>query len=299
MNKGKLTLGPLLYHWDAERRRDFYFRIADEAPVDCVYLGETVCSKRAPFFEPYRDETIERLQKAGKQVVLSTLALLTLPREVKALREDAQKGLWLEANDVAAIQILKDATTPFVVGPTINVLNEGAMEVLAKAGAKRIVFASEMNGAALRTLAVRHRDVEKETQVFGRQPLAVAMRCYHARANGRDKDHCRSSCAQDENGLTVQTLTGQDLLTVSGTQTLSYGYVVLLEEMAELRTSGFTHFRLSPQTADMVRIAQIYRDLLDGRAEAAGARRDLAALCGDIPFINGFYKGREGMAACG
>ena len=45
-----LTLGPLLYNWKPEVRRDFYFRIADEAPVDCVYLGEVVCAKREPFF---------------------------------------------------------------------------------------------------------------------------------------------------------------------------------------------------------------------------------------------------------
>ncbi len=49
--KAQLTLGPLLYHWDAEKRRDFYFKIADEAPVDCVYLGEVICSKREPYFE--------------------------------------------------------------------------------------------------------------------------------------------------------------------------------------------------------------------------------------------------------
>ena len=49
-----LTLGPLLFHWPAHKRRDFYLRIADEAPIDTVYLGEVVCSKREPFFEPYR-----------------------------------------------------------------------------------------------------------------------------------------------------------------------------------------------------------------------------------------------------
>ncbi len=40
----KLTLGPIAYHWSAETRRDFYARIADEAPLDEVYLGEVICS---------------------------------------------------------------------------------------------------------------------------------------------------------------------------------------------------------------------------------------------------------------
>ncbi len=37
--KASLTLGPVLFNWPAETWRDFYFRIADEAPVDIVYLG--------------------------------------------------------------------------------------------------------------------------------------------------------------------------------------------------------------------------------------------------------------------
>ncbi len=47
----ELTLGPIPYHWPAGRKLDFYARIADEAPVGTVYLGETICSKRAPFFD--------------------------------------------------------------------------------------------------------------------------------------------------------------------------------------------------------------------------------------------------------
>ena len=57
----KLTLGPIAYHWSAEMRRDFYARIADEAPIDDVYLGEVICSKRAPFHEPDLTGIIERL----------------------------------------------------------------------------------------------------------------------------------------------------------------------------------------------------------------------------------------------
>ena len=46
MNEARteLTLGPNLFNWAPEQWRDFYFRIADEAPVETVYLGETICS---------------------------------------------------------------------------------------------------------------------------------------------------------------------------------------------------------------------------------------------------------------
>ena len=86
MDGTKLTLGPILFHWDADRKRDFYARIADEAPIDIVYLGEVVCSKRSPFFERHYPEVIDRLERGGKQVVLSTLAEVVLPRVVEAAR---------------------------------------------------------------------------------------------------------------------------------------------------------------------------------------------------------------------
>src|SRR5690606_2138301 len=64
-----LTLGPLHYNWPAEYRRDFYARIADEAPVDTVCLGEVVCTKRAPFTDPDLPAIAERLVAGGKEVV--------------------------------------------------------------------------------------------------------------------------------------------------------------------------------------------------------------------------------------
>ena len=39
----KLTLGPNLFNWQPDVWRDFYFRIADEASVDTVAVGEVVC----------------------------------------------------------------------------------------------------------------------------------------------------------------------------------------------------------------------------------------------------------------
>ena len=38
----KLALGPLLYYWPRQATLAFYADMA-EAPVDTVYLGETVC----------------------------------------------------------------------------------------------------------------------------------------------------------------------------------------------------------------------------------------------------------------
>lgn len=39
MTRVELTLGPVFFHWSNDRLRDFYRRIADEAPVDRVHIG--------------------------------------------------------------------------------------------------------------------------------------------------------------------------------------------------------------------------------------------------------------------
>ena len=83
----RLTLGPVLFNWAPEAWRDFHFRIADEAPVDRVIIGEVVCSKRSPFFAEHLPEVAERLAVAGKEVVFASLALVTLERERRAIAE--------------------------------------------------------------------------------------------------------------------------------------------------------------------------------------------------------------------
>ncbi len=288
----KLTLGPLFFHWSPEKRRDFYYRMADEAPIDDVYMGEVVCSKREPFFDPYRDLVIERLEQAGKQVILSSLALLTLPREMEALRRLSTGSRLLEANDVAAVNLL--AGKPFIVGPMITVLNEGALSYLVSQGVKRLVFAAEMNGTAMQNLAHTFQDIETEAQVFGRQPLAISMRCYSARAEGRDKDHCRFACAQEGDGLQADTLDGDAILTINGTQTLTSGCLVLTHEITALQQAGISHFRLSPQNVDMVRVAQAYRETLDGKIDSQMLSNTLKDIINQDQWINGFYHGKEG-----
>jgi len=292
MSAAALTLGPLLFHWSAARRRDFYLRIADEAPVDTVYFGEVVCAKREPMVEGVQDEILRRLHASGKQVVVSTLALVTTPREVDRIRELAAGDLLLEANDVAAIQLLDGR--PFVVGPYINVFNEGARDVLVRKGAVRIVLPVEMNRTSLRIVAGTADGTGIEYQVFGRQPLAVAMRCYHARANNLTKDHCQIVCGVDPEGLVAETVDGIELLTVNGTQTLTRGNGVLVGDLDVLRAAGVGHFRLSPQDVDMVDVASIYRATLDGHSSPEDAAAALRRVAGPAPWINGFLHGRPG-----
>ena len=287
-----LSLGPVFFNWPAAELRDFYFRVADEAAVDSVHLGEVVCAKRAPFFAPHLADAVERLRAAGKEVVLSTAALPADEREVAAARELAADGdLLVEANDLGIAGLL--AGRAHVIGPFVNVYNEGTLAFLAARGAVRVCLPPELPAASLAALAGRPGP-ELEVIAFGRLPLAISARCFHARARGLHKDGCRFVCGDDPDGLTVRSLDDEPFLAVNGTQTLSFTCCNLAGELGALREMGVGRFRLSPQRTDMVAVAAVFRDILDGRLEAGAATARLRLLFPHAPFANGFFHGVEG-----
>ena len=65
----KLALGPLLYYWQRDAVFAFYDAMA-ATPVDVVYLGETVCSRRHELRLADWLEIAARLRGAGKEVCL-------------------------------------------------------------------------------------------------------------------------------------------------------------------------------------------------------------------------------------
>ena len=286
----RLTLGPVLFNWRPEVLRDFYFRIADEADVDSVCLGEVVCSKRLPFFAPYLPEIMERLIAAGKEVVLSSLALIMNDRELEQARDlAATEGVLVEANDVSVASLL--AGRKFAVGPLVNVYNEGTLACFEALGACRVCLPAELPATILGILA-KAATAEIEVQAFGRLPLAVSARCYAARARNLAKDGCQYVCADDVDGMAVDTLDDEPFLAVNGTQTMSYHYMSALGDLSMLRDLGVNRFRLWPQDVDMVAVTRLFRDVLSGRVEAANDR--LAELCPRAEFANGYIHGRQG-----
>ena len=292
--KSELTLGPGLFNWAPEVWRDFYFRIADEAPVSTVYLGEAICSKRAPLFEPHLADVSERLTKAGKTVVYSTLSEV-MSKLDRDLVESvcAAEGL-VEANDGSALYYLHGR--PHHVGSFINAYNERSLAVLVRNGATNICLPPEMPATAIGVLApaAAKLGVMTEVQVFGRVGLAVSARCYHARAHGRVKDTCRFVCEEDPDGMVLRTLENTPFLTVNGIQTMSHDYLNLIGELAELEELGVRRFRLSPHSCDMVEVAETFHAVLTGGLEAAQGTERLKALNLGAPFSNGFYHHTAG-----
>ncbi|WP_135079211.1 U32 family peptidase [Terasakiella sp. SH-1] len=292
-----INMGPVLFNWPVEDLKDFYFRLADEAPVDTVFLGEVVCSKRQPFFAPHLPEVAERLTSAGKRVIFSTLALVMNKREMELVRELCEMdGVMIEANDVSACAQLMGRD--HAVGPFVNVYNEGTLKVMEHQGASHISLPGELSRHSIAALS-KVATSDLEVQVFGRQPLALSARCYHARSHGLAKDSCQYVCDRDPDGMDLDTLDGDAFLAVNGIQTMSYTCANLLGELDDLQAMGIRHFRLSPQYIDMVKVADVFRNVVDHQIDIAQGLEKLDELIDGLPFANGFYYATEGVKARG
>lgn len=288
----KLTLGPVLFNWPNSVWSDFYARIADEAPVDRVIVGEAVCSKRSPFRIDATADVIERLSRGGKEVVIATLALPTLKREISEIAETATGGALVEVSDVTALSAV--AGRDHVIGPLFNVYNEAALVELVSLGATTVCLPPELPLSSIAVLGQQRGTADLEVFAFGRAPLAIAARCYHARAHGLTKDGCKYVCELDADGLEVDTLDGQHFLAVNGVQTLAGGVTAVASEVADLAAAGVARLRLSPHSCDMVAVAASFRALADGRIGAAEHIARLEGLPLPAAIVNGYLHARAG-----
>jgi len=292
MNKGQnnLTIGPILFHWPAEQKRDFYFKIADESPVDTVYIGEVVCSKRSPFFEEYYDNVTDRLTRAGKKVILSSLSEVMVTRERKMTEELAQNEIYeVEANDSSALYHLRGRRHR--IGQYYNTYNEETLKHLVLNGAYHVTLPAELPRESLIVLGsvAKQLGISLEVQISGRVGLAFSARCYHARSYGRVKDNCQFVCEHDPDGMSLKTLTGQNFLCINGIQTLSYNYLNLLPQIPELIDMGIDNFRISPHSSHTEIIIKAAHSVLQGSISGEEETSIIQSSIGDTPCFNGFY----------
>ena len=87
----KLSLGPLLYYWPKQTTEDFYHQ-AVQSEADIIYLGETVCSKRRELKARDWINLAKEINHQGKEIVLSSMALLEAPSEIKVLKQLCENG---------------------------------------------------------------------------------------------------------------------------------------------------------------------------------------------------------------
>ena len=292
-NTMEITLGPLQYFWTKEQVTAFYDDVC-KWPVDRVYLGETVCSKRRQLKLSDWLEIGEKLQAAGKRVVLSTLALLESASELSMLRKICENGHFtVEANDMAAVQKLSELGVPFTTGPLFNIYNAYTLNEMVECGLERWTLPLELSANDLSTILGQADELgltgrfSTEVFVWGMMPLAVSARCFTARTHNLPKDQCDFVCLQYPDGLPVYSQEGDRVFTLNGIQTQSGRCLNLLNDIPEMMERGVQAVRVSPQAEGTREAVQVIRDQLSEHAGHGVINTDNCC--------QGYWHGKAGM----
>ncbi|PTU74612.1 U32 family peptidase [Pseudomonas mangrovi] len=286
----QLSLGPVLFYWDRNTLMDFYAQMATQ-PLDVIYLGETVCSKRrALSLDDWLGLAREMREASGAEIVLSGLALVEAASELSSLKRLCENGeIRVEANDMAAVHFLAERDRPFVAGPALNLYNGHALAELATCGMDRWVPPVECSGALIRSALNQLEELglqrpQLEVFAYGHLPLAYSARCFTARAENRPKDDCEFCCLNYPEGIALHSQEGEALFTLNGIQTLSASVSNLLADYDQLAASGADILRLSPRAQGMDEVIAAFD------AVRKGGLPPLA-----VDGCNGYWHGRPGM----
>ena len=286
----KLSLGPIQYYWPIETVQAFYTQARDW-PVDIIYLGEVVCSKRRELRLLDWLQIADMLEAAGKEVVLSTLALMEAESELITLQKICENGDFkVEANDMAAVHLIN--SRPFVAGPHLNLYNASSLELMRENGAVRWVMPLELSARTLDELqSGRPEGLETEVFAYGHMPLSFSARCFTARAHNVPKDQCELRCIDYPHGMPLQTQEDQELFTINGIQLQSGLPSNLLGEIDSLRQLQVEVLRLSPQAEGMQQIVAAF----DGARKGEQNEAMTALMAADTEWCNGYWHGEAGM----
>ncbi|HAU29952.1 MAG TPA: U32 family peptidase [Rhodospirillaceae bacterium] len=289
----KITLGPLPYNWPHDTRQDFYLRVADEAAIDTVFLGEITCAHRIRITSNMLDDIVARMESAGKTVVFSTLALPKSQQERTHIAEMKNGKRLVEANDMTAVALLQGR--PHTLGPFLSITNEDTLRILAENGAKSACLPFDLPSGVISNLA-RNSPIPLEIQVFGHASLAISARCFSARSAGRTRETCQSACSRN-NGhpMVIHTLEGMPFLSASGPLVLSAHCTNLLREVPQIAAMGISALRIQPEeNIPPADIACLIRNILAEKISPEEAHDHAQKLAPETIFCNGFFHNQPG-----
>ncbi|MFJ1231131.1 U32 family peptidase [Yersinia proxima] len=287
----KYALGAVLYYWPKTDIETFY-QAAASSSADIIYLGENVCTKRREMKVGDWLALAKDVAASGKQVVISTLALLQAPSELNELKRYVENGEFLlEANDLGAVNMAAERGLPFVAGHALNCYNAYTLRILHRQGMMRWCMPVELSRDWLANVLQQCEELgfrnqfEVEVLSYGHLPLAYSARCFTARSEDRAKDECETCCIKYPQGRPVLSQEEQQVFILNGIQTQS-GYCYNLGNDLISMQGLVDIVRLSPQGMETLGVIDQFRAnelglnplTLADKADCNGYWRRLAGL---------------------
>lgn len=287
----KYALGPVLYYWPKDDVEAFYQQ-AIHSSADIIYLGESVCTKRRELKVADWLALAQAIAQSGKQVVLTTLALLQAPSELNELKRYVENGEFLiEANDLGTVNMAAERGLPFVAGHALNCYNAYTLRLLHRQGMMRWCMPVELSRdwlvnllAQCETLGFRQQ-FEVEVLSYGYLPLAYSARCFTARSENRGKDECETCCIKYPQGRSMRSQENQQVFVLNGIQTMS-GYCYNLGNELHGMQGLVDIVRLSPQGVDTLAMLERFR---------ANQRGDATLTLTNDADCNGYWQRVAGL----
>lgn len=287
----ELTLGPVLFDWKREDLLKFY-EDAVNMPVSTVYLGEVVCSKRRGLTLDDIKEVAGALTKSGKNVYLSTLAIVSTEEELSFIRELTGLGFAISANDISAVSIAREREVECATGPHIAAYNTDDIKFLKRMGIKRITFPVELSAESIK-YNTKNSEIFTEVFAHGKVPLAFSWRCYTSRAFGLTSANCEFDCRKFPDGMEISSIDDEPIFTVNGKSILSNKTYTLIESIDELKAMNVGALRISPHHEHTGETVKIFSERLKGTIGSDQALTRLSEITGN-GLCNGWFKAGAG-----
>ncbi|CAI2506340.1 U32 family peptidase [Serratia liquefaciens] len=287
----KYALGPVLYYWPKTEIESFYQQAVGSS-AEIIYLGESVCTKRREMKVGDWLTLAQEIARSGKQVVISTLALLQAPSELNELKRYVENGEFLiEANDLGTVNMAAERGLPFVAGHALNCYNAYTLRLLHRQGMTRWCMPVELSRDWLAKLLAQcdelgfRQQFEVEVLSYGHLPLAYSARCFTARSEDRAKDECETCCIKYPQGRMMRSQEQQQVFVLNGIQTMS-GYCYNLGNELSSMQGLVDIVRLSPQSEETLTLVDRFR------ANEQGAQPLALA---DKADCNGYWRRVAGL----
>ncbi len=275
-----ISIGPILYNWSKNKIKNFYKNISKKG-VSKIYFGELTCINKGFSIDEIM-EIGEMVKKEGKEFIISTPPLIKSKEEIEYLKMLLKLPFPLEMNSFAPLSL--SIKSDLIAGVYLSIYNPYSAGYLKSLGFKRIVIPFELSKEDIKFMD----GIDLEIYAYGILPIGISWRCYTLRILRSNR--CFRQCLNYPDGIPVNSIDGNSIFIINGKVILTNKNLSLLEYINELRDTGISTIRISPQMDRNEELVDVFIEVVSGKMKIDRAL-DILNDIKDRELFNGWYLG--------